>query len=160
EELQHLPCKPSKVPPFDVSSGEECLHGLDDPKKIPDRRWAVPGQALRAAPRFGERHLVTAHEVVGDGAPLAEWNAAHGIDDVSIERREEPDPVLPRQIPASVGAGPDLGLASCFAPHCRARLVNVNVKALLGELLRARESSNAAAEDRYLLSHGVLPFDQ
>ena len=74
-------------------------------------------------------------QATGHGA-ARHRRARHHVDDVSVEARIEAEAVLAGQVgaPASAGAGDRLG-ARLAAP-ARTRLVDVDLEAALGELVR------------------------
>src|SRR5690606_30601611 len=77
---------------------------------------------------------------------------AHRVRDVAVPRREEAEAVLSREVaPTALPGAPEelaLGLAAELVPG----LVHMNLDriAVLGELVRRREPTDATSEDRHL----------
>ena len=93
-------------------------------------------------------------EVIGDAAGGPIWDPAHRVGDVSIEPREEPEPVFAGQILTAVLAGIRNREASGFTSGDWKQFVDLDVKVALYELVRRTEPRDAAAKNDDLRSHG------
>ncbi len=98
--------------------------------------------------------------MIHDLAPVERGRAAHGVDDVLIEAREEPEPVLAGQpvldrchagirplVAARALAVVDYGNAAGLASRDGAALEHGNLETALNQLVRGTHSGHAAAED-------------
>jgi hypothetical protein len=107
--------------------------------------------------------------VVRHFGPIKRWYAAHGVDDVLVEAREEPKPVLAGHPVPNRTSGPlrkldSAGVLSLFKDGNAAGLASRNIAALehhdleaaLDQLVRGAHPRNAAAEDDDAGGHASL----
>ena len=107
------------------------------------------GDELVGAVLAREHHPVGGHQLVEDvmAGPRA-GDALHRVGQVAVEAREEAEAVLGRQVVAPVGARSAHAVAARLAAEARAALVDGDREAALGQLVRGRQTGDAAPEDR------------
>src|SRR5690606_29173010 len=89
--------------------------------------------------------LLARLKVLGDVAAAGQRDAAHGVRQVLVEAREEPEAVLSGKVLAASGPGVRHGDAAVLAAP-RLAFVDGDLEPALGELLGGGEPAHPAAE--------------
>src|SRR6185503_16088882 len=140
---EHLRGEPGDIALADLHPREERFDRVDDLEEIAHALGPSPGQDTGAPAHLGDRHFIAAYQVLCHVAAALSGDALHRIDDVPVERGEEAEPVLSRQVGAPAHAGVLLGLAPRLPTEATARLVDVDLE-VIGELVGRAEPTDPA----------------
>ncbi len=126
--------------------GQVPTHPLDAQQRLRVRADAED-EGVGVVTVADELPLRGVDEVVPDAVGVAgERRTTHRVRHVVVEAREEPEAVLPRQLPSSAGRGAaDRDAPGLAAPG--GRLEDGHLVAALDQLVRGRQAGHAAAED-------------
>ena len=135
-------------------AAEEAADVVEHDAHVVDRARRAGDQIDRMAAEAGQLAARRVDQVVGDGARRPVRNPAHRVGDVTVEAREEAEPVLAGQILAAVLAGARQREAAGLAAGDGEQLVDLDVEAALDQLVGGAEAGDAAAEDDDFGIHG------
>ena len=137
-------------------AAEEAAEIVEHHAHVGDRAGRTGDQIDGMAPVAVQLTARRVDEVVGDGSRRPVRDPAHRVGDVTVEAREEPEPVFAGQVLAAVLAGLRHREASRLTAGDRQQLVDLDVEAALDQLVGGAEPGDAAAEDDDFRSHFLL----
>ncbi len=150
------------------SSRREIRVGFERQQNVAQQRARVTGRERKARGRhevglhvLSESHPRRRRQMIRNLSPIKRRRAAHGVDDMFVETREEPEPVFAWQpmldrahgagggqlMSARVLAVVDDGNAAGLASRQVAALEHNDLKAALDQFMRGAHASHAAAEN-------------
>jgi len=129
-------------------------HGVQDRLQVAKRARETGRRDDGRACGSRELEPWSVHEMVEHRPPIGGRNRLHGVGQVAVEAREEPEAVLSRQVPSSVGSrARDRDRARLAARAIGAPLEDAHrevdaVPAPRQQLVRDAEAGDASADDR------------
>ena len=121
-----------------------------DNREVVERRRQMGGaDDLLALVRPGDHHAGGRRQPV-EHAAAGGRDPAHRVGDVAIEAREEAEPVLGRQVGATVHPSAGHGQAPCLTPGYRPGLQHDHVEPALGQLVGRSQAGHTPAQHCHL----------